>query len=77
MSNPMMFDVRLVMREKRTGVNTEVDTRLQVSQAPEGYRAYNYDASPIVGKGATPQAAMLNYLDQQLHSVEALAMRKE
>ena len=73
----MMFDVRLMMKERQTGVITEVVITLQVDQTAEGYKAFNPLASSIIGTGATPQAALLNYLNQQLHSVEALAFHRE
>ncbi len=73
----MLFDVRLSLRERPTGVSTEVDVRLQVEKTPDGgYKAFNPVTSPIWGAGATPQSAILDFLNQQLHSVEALTFNQ-
>lgn len=73
----MLFDARLQLREKLTGVSTDVDIRLQVDKTDDGYTAYNPVASALVGRGTSPQGAILDYLNQQLHRVEAVAFNQQ
>lgn len=72
----MMFDVRLTMKERHSGIATEVEVRLEVLRTGKGYETYTL-LSSIVGSGASPQSALLDYLNQQLHSLEALAFNQQ
>lgn len=72
----MLFDIHLTLKERQTGITTEIDTRVEVQLTGDGYKTFNPTVAHS-GTGATPQAAILSYLHQLLHSEEALAFREK
>ncbi len=74
----MIFDVELSIKETTTGIGTDVHLRLQVERAESGlYIASCPMDSPLIAGGASPQYAILQYLQDRVYerAVEAEQIR--